>query len=297
MTAKSEKTSNKIKKSATQTQSVGKKQINNKSPDNNNAQGAGSSLSGVLRKWNLRLGLVLVLAAVAVLVAGSSKTVELTVQYLATDTLSSQVAQQEVLAGATRHLADVGLAWIVAASLLSFAVAYLLAATVWRKRYETWLSRGVNKLRWAGLGVGGGFALVAVAMLSGVSDVAVLALIFGSVVLAGIFAASVELIGEGRRLRKLLAAGAIASIALPLVIFVANIWGAAMYGGSVPAYLYYIYASLALLLLAVGMALYFRIKRRGKWADTLYSEKMFMSLGFVAAIILAMQVFAGALQV
>ncbi|HEY5805984.1 MAG TPA: hypothetical protein VIS56_01190, partial [Candidatus Saccharimonadales bacterium] len=220
-----------------------------------------------LSAWNLRLGLLLVAVAAAAVVAGGSKTVQLTNQYLAKDTLASEAAGHEVLAAATRHVADVRLSWIIAGFLLAFAVTYLLAATLWQKKYAAWLSRGVNKLRWAGFGVGGGIIVVTLAMLSGVSDISTLALVFGSVVLAGLLAASVELLGSGRRLRRLLAFGAILGVFLPWLISTANISGVVMYDGAVPAYLYYVYASATLLAVAVGLATYFRIKQRGKWAD------------------------------
>ena len=115
--------------------------------------------------------------------------------------------------------------------------------------------------------------------------------------LAALLAASVELLGEGRHLRRLLAVGALLAVFLPWLIFVRTSASVFMYGGSLPSYLYFVYASVTLLLVAFGLGLYFRIKGRGKWADTMYTEKMFMGLSFIAATILALQIFAGALQV
>lgn len=250
----------------------------------------------VLRSWNIRLAALLALEAVAVAVIGTSKTVELTTQYLAKDALATEAAGKEVLSAATRHLADVRLAWIVAGFLLVFAVAYLLAATLWRKKYEAWLERGVNNLRWVALGVGGGVAMTVVAMLSGVSDVSALALVFGSVVLASLLAASVELLGAGRRLRRLLGLGALLGVFLPWLLLARIAFGSIMYDGALPIYLYFVYASVTLLLVAFGLAVYFRVKKRGKWLDTDYTEKMFMGLSFATATILALQIFAGALQ-
>lgn len=251
-----------------------------------------------LRAWNIRFGIVLIAEAVAVVVAGSSKTVELTNQFLAKDALATEAAGTgtDVLATATRHITDVRLSWIVAGFLLLFAATFLIAATVWRRQYEAWLERGVNRLRWVALGLGGGAIVTAVAMLSGVTDVSTLSLVFGSVVLAAIFALAVELIGGGRRLRRLLAAGAILGIFLPWLIFVCSVSSVIMHGGNLPAYLYYVYSSVTLLLIAFGLATYFRIKQRGKWSDTFYTEKMFMILGFAASTILALQIFSGALQ-
>jgi hypothetical protein len=220
-------------------------------------------------------------------------------QYLAKDALATEAAGKSgevVLGPATRHLWDVNVSWLVAKFLLVFGVVLLLAATLLRARYEAWLGRGVNKLRWVGFGLGGGTVFTTVAMLSGVSDVSTLTLVCGSVVLAAVLAAAVELIGPGRRLRRLLGAGAILAVFMPWLILVRTAGSVPMYNGSLPGYMYFLYASLTLLVLAVGLALYLRSKERGKWADTFYTEKMFVMLTLAAAVLPALQIFAGALQ-
>lgn len=250
-----------------------------------------------LRLWNIRLGVALLLLAGAVVLIGDSSTTPLTTQYLAKDALATEAAGgNEVFASATRHLADVRVSWLVAAFLTIASGMYLMAATVWRRRYEAWLDRGVNKLRWAGLGLAGGVAASATAMLGGVSDLATLLLVFGSVVLAGVFAAALELLGPGRRLRRLLATGAVSALALPWLGLALNIGGALKYNGAVPSYLYFVYAALTLWFVAFIMATYFRVLQRGKWADSMYAERAFMLLGFSAVLVLALQIFVGALQ-
>lgn len=260
---------------------------------------AAKNPKGNARAWSLRLGVLLVAEAVAVVVAGGTKTVELTMQYLATDTLASDLAGKgtEVLATATRHLVDVRVSWLVAAFLLVLGATYILAATVWRKKYDQWLDEGVNKLRWAGLGLAGGLTMATVAMLSGVSDVSTLTLILGSILLAGVLATSVELIGDGRKpLRRLLALGAVLAVFLPWLTFVRTLGAVPMYDGALPTFMYFVYSSVTLLVIAVVLAGYLRTKRRGKWADAFYAENMFVALGFVGANIVALQIFAGALQ-
>lgn len=121
-------------------------------------------------------------------------------------------------------------------------------------------------------------------------------LIFGMVVMAGASAMAVELLGPGRNLRRLLAAVAVFGAVLPWLVFAGAMVAGGMFNGSLPNFLYYIYGSMFLLTVAVGLASYFRIKQRGKWADTVYAERMYMLLGFVAVSVLAWQIFAGALQ-
>jgi hypothetical protein len=251
----------------------------------------------VLRKWHLYLGGVLVAEAAAVVVAGASKTVELTTQYLSKDALATEAAGgSEVLATATRHLADVPLSWMVAAFLVVFGASFLLLATVWRKYYEAWLERGVNKARWVAYGVGTGLMAVTVAMLSGITDLGYLILIFASLAALGSISTIVELIGPGRHLRKYVIITALGAAALPVVAIGLTLKGVLLYGGSLPMYVYFVYASMFLAVVAFALGCILRLRRRGRWMDTFYTERAFMLLGFGAATVLALQIFAGALQ-
>lgn len=246
--------------------------------------------------WNIRLAAVLVLLAIAIIWVGSSASVPLTTQYMAKDALATEAAGQEVLAPAIRHLWDVQVSWLVAKFLVVFAVAYLLAATVLRKRYEAWLERGVNNLRWVALGLGGGSVMATIAMLSGVSDISTLSLLFGSVVLAALLGGAAELLGTGRRLRRLLGLGALVGVLLPWSVLMRTGIGGIMFDGSLPDYLYYVYAVMTLLIVGIVLAVYLRITQRGRWANTFYAERMFIFLGFLASVVLALQVFSGVLQ-
>jgi hypothetical protein len=249
-----------------------------------------------LRLWNIRLGLVLVAVAVAVVVAGKTTSVPLTVQHLAKDALATEVAGHDVFAPATRHLFDVHVSWLVAKFLVLVAAVYVLTATVWRKKYEAWLEQGVNPLRWVAYGAGGGAAVVTVAMLSGVSDISELMLIFGSVALAALLVTAIELIPSGRMLRRSLGIGAIVATFLPLLIFVRAAGAVPLFAGDLPVYLYFVYAVVVLFAVATGFAAYLSAKKKGKWADAFYAERMVLVLGFLASVVLALQIFAGALQ-
>ncbi|HTH71906.1 MAG TPA: heliorhodopsin HeR [Candidatus Pristimantibacillus sp.] len=292
MTAKAAKPSTSKAKTAKSKATAAKPAATNKTVKAVAAKKSGVSLPG----WNLRLGIVLAVLAVLVVVFGSSKSVPLTTQYLSKDTLATEVSKQDVLATATRHLADVHVSWLVAAFLLAFAATFLLVATVWRKHYENWLARGVNKLRWIGFGVGTGLMAVTVAMLSGIADLGYLFLIFSSLAVLGALATTVELIGIGRRLRKFDIITALFTAALPVIAIALTLVGVLMWDGSLPTYVYFVYLTMFLFAGAAAAACIMRLRKLGKWADTTYSEKMFMGWGFAAAVVLALQVFAGALQ-
>lgn len=250
-----------------------------------------------LRVLSLRLGIVLLVLAVAIVLAGNSSTAPLTTQYLAKDVLATDAAGgKEVLATATRHLADINISWLVVKFLAVFAALFVLLPTVWRKHYEAWLDRGVNKLRWVGFGLGAGSMAVAVAMLSGISDVGYLLLIFASLAVLGSLSTVVDLIGPGHKFYKYTIIVALCAAALPVVVIGLTMLGALLYGGTLPTYMYFIYGSMLLFVAAFVLACILRLGRRGRWADALFAERGFMLLGFATTVVLALQIFAGALQ-
>lgn len=286
----SRKTKNQSKKSATATKSTAVK-VSVPATRNTEEQKRG------LRNLSLRLGAVLLVLAIAIVIAGNSSTVPLTTQYLAKDVLATEAAGgKEVLATATRHLADINVSWLVAKFLVVFAALFILLPTVWRKHYEAWLDQGVNKLRWVGFGLGAGVAAAIITALSGISDIGYLLLIFASLAILGSLATVVDLIGPGRKLRKYVAITALGAAALPVVVIALTLGGTIVYGGNLPAYMYFIYGSMLLFTVAFALAYFLRLRRRGRWADSLFAERGFMLLGFTAAVILALQIFAGALQ-
>lgn len=251
--------------------------------------------NNTLQKWNLRIGALLIIEAIAILLLGGAQTVPITTHYLATDTLASEASGHQVLAVATRHIADVHLSWVVAKFLLIFGLLHILAGTVLRTRYDAWIAKGVNGLRWLALGAGGGVMTVAIAMLSGFTDIATLVLLFVSVFVAGSLGLVAELLGPDARIRRLLAGLAILGVALPWLVFATTALNVALFNGSLPTFVYYIYASMFLCFAGGLWAACLRMKKRGKWADATYTEKAFMVIGVVAASALAWQIFVGAL--
>lgn len=251
-----------------------------------------------LRLLNVQLGIILLVLAAAIVVAGNSATAPLTTQYLAKDVLATEAAGgTEVLAVATRHLADINVSWLVAKFLVIFAALFLLLATGLRKHYEAWLDQGVNKLRWIGFGLGAGAMAVAVAMLGGLSDLGKLLLIFALPVVLGVLLTAADLIGPGRKLRKCVAIAALFVAVLPVAVIGLQAAGSFVYGShNLPPYLYFIYGSMLLFMVAFGLAYVLRLGNRGRWANVFFAERGFMLLGFAAAVVLALQIFAGALQ-
>jgi hypothetical protein len=253
-----------------------------------------------LRKWNIWLAVVFAAQAVAIVVAGTAKTVPLTREYLAIDPLATEATGKQVVATASREVWDVRIACLVAAFLLIFAAAYLVVATWQRKRYEARLKLGMNDARWLGLGLGGGMALVTIAMLSGITNKASLLMIFMLMALGCLAVLCAEEVarreaGKGLLSHVICAVGTLA-VLTPLVVLALTVGAAWMYNGHTSAYMYGVYVSLLVFFIVGLLMTHSRIKQKGKWADTIFTEKAYMLLTVVGASILAWEIFVGVLQ-
>ncbi len=253
-----------------------------------------------LRKWNIGLAALLAVQAVAIAIIGTDKTVSVNTDYLAADPLASGVAGEQVLAVASRILFDVRIAWAVALFLLVFAAVYLLAATVFRKRYEARLQNGMNDFRWLGLGVGGGMLILTVALISDITSVASLLMLLALMAFGGLAVLSAEELNSREKPKNALLPHVVCAIgfggflvsALVLALTASGAW---MYDGTVPGYLCAIYAVLVIFFVAGFLLTHYRILRRGRLADTVQSEKLFMLFTALFASIPAWQIFAGVL--
>jgi hypothetical protein len=144
----------------------------------------------------------------------------------------------------------------------------------------------------------GGAVVITIALLSGIASLSSLAMLLALMV-AGcllIFPAEVLHIERPKGMLSHVVCGVgTMAILAPLAIFAIGICGSLMYDGTIPAYLYGVYATAAV---AVGLGIFithFRMLRRGKLVDSYYTEGVYMVLGFLAVSALAWQIFVGIL--
>jgi hypothetical protein len=260
-----------------------------------------STPASKLARWYKWLGLIFFVEGLAVVVLNKAITAPITVQYPAVDALASESNGHQIIALASRHIADVHLGWVVALFLIVFAAISLALASAYRAYIEVSVKRGVNAFRWLALGVGGGLMVGAIALVSGVSSIALLLALFGATLLGSLLALAAETVvanndGVKTRFAHVLCGLAVVSSLFPWVVFALGVVGAAMWGGHIPGYLYSIYACQFVLFIAMLLATHFRLKRQGKWADAAYTDRGFLLLTFIAATLLAAQIFAGVLK-
>jgi hypothetical protein len=252
-----------------------------------------------LRKYNLVVAGLFALQAIIVLVLSDpiKGVFPVTANFLAEDKLASSSSGHQVLVSASHRLFDLNIAYLVAAFFILSALAHLIIATWKRKVYENDLKKGINRVRWIEFSISAGIMMMAIAMLSGVLDIASLLMVFS---LTGIM----TLLGLAMELRNQdsnevdwanFAIGVTAGL-VPWLVIVIYLWNAHVYGNGVPGYIYWICGSLFLLFSGFAINLYLQYKKLGHWSAYLYGERAYIVLSFIAKTALAWQIFAGTLR-
>jgi hypothetical protein len=250
-----------------------------------------------LNKWNLVMAALHFIQGVAVVILSTNASFPVTTSYLTLDTLASK-SGSPVLVSASRHLADINLAYLVAAFFFISAAAHLFIATVYRKTYEADLKRGVNKARWFEYSISASIMMIAIAMLSGVYDVSSLLMIFALDFVMNMMGLVMEVHNQTTKKTSWLSyiIGCIAGI-VPWIVFAIYVAGARNYGsGQIPSFVYWIYLSMFIFFSSFAVNMFLQYRKIGKWADYLYGERVYMILSLVAKSLLAWQVFFGALR-
>jgi hypothetical protein len=201
------------------------------------------------------------------------------------------------------ELFSIPLAWFIASFLAMSSIAHAIAGWPLRARYEAWLARGMNPLRWVEYAFSSTVMIVAIAYLSFIKDVPALVAIAGCNVAMILFGWSMEAANEGRRDRpdwKHFVFGCIAGIAPWIGIFsILLAYGAQPYlpaGAGIPAFVYVIVASLFVTFNIFAITMVFQYRQIGRWRDYLVGEKTYMVMSLVAKSLLAWQVFSGTLR-
>jgi hypothetical protein len=141
--------------------------------------------------------------------------------------------------------------------------------------------------------------LVAIGLLTGITDVSTLLLIFVLGALMNFLGLAMELFNRGKAQPNwlLYVLGSVAGV-VPWVVLALYLVGSGLYSeaGGPPGFVYGIYVSIFLFFNCFAVNMWLQYKKKGKWADYLYGERVYMILSLVAKTALAWQVFIGALR-
>jgi len=162
--------------------------------------------------------------------------------------------------------------------------------------YESNLKRGINYARWIEYSLSASLMIVLIAMLPGVTNL---------YALIGLFAANAAMILFGLLMERVNRPGAerdwtpfvfgsIVGIVPWIVITIALITSQSE-GDGVPGFVFGIFVSLFLLFNCFAINQWLQYRGKGKFADYLYGERVYLVLSLVAKSALAWQVYAGTL--
>ncbi len=194
------------------------------------------------------------------------------------------------------------LAYLIASFFLMSAIAHATAGWFLRARYEAWLARGMNPLRWVEYAFSSTVMIVAIAYISYITEFPALIAIAASNVAMNLFGWSMEAANEGRDEVdwKHFIFGCIAGIAPWIAIF--SILAAYSFqdglpeGAGIPAFVYVIIGSLFVAFNVFAITMVLQYRKIGRWRDYLVGEKTYMVLSLVAKTLLAWQVWSGTLR-
>jgi hypothetical protein len=195
-------------------------------------------------------------------------------------------------------IANLRLGPMVAMFLFVSAVAHFsLASPKGYPWYVKNLQKGINYARWYEYAISSSIMIVVIAMLSGINKLSSLLLIFALNATMNLFGLMMELHNQTTQRTNWTAYvfGCFAGI-VPWIVIGIYFFGAVLLAEDFPEFVIGIFISLAVFfnIFAVNMVLQYR--KKGRWADYLFGEKVYVVLSLTAKSALAWQVFAGTLR-
>jgi hypothetical protein len=244
------------------------------------------SQAASLRRWNIGLGFVHAIQAIAVLALATAFALPVTASFLA--------GPPGTPPDAPTTLFEVSVAWGVALFLLlSAGFHWLVSAPGVFGRYVSGLEAQHNYFRWAEYSLSSSIMIVLIAMLTGISDIAAL---------IGIFAANAAMIFFGAvQERYEQPGGSLWPFWMGCVVGIAPWLAVGVYlvspgsAAEPPTFVYAIFVSLFIFFNIFAINMWLQYRRIGRWRSYTFGEATYFILSLVAKSALAWQVFAGTL--
>ena len=184
---------------------------------------------------------------------------------------------------------------LLAAFPLISAVAHFLIAFPKNKDYNEHLKKGINPYRWYEYALSSSIMIWIIATFVGIWDFWSLAMIFVLNAMMIMFGYLMELINQKTEKTNWSSfiLGCISG-GFPWVVLFAYFGGAvASSEGSVPNFVYVIFAVYLVLFMSFAVNQVLQYRGIGKWKDYLYGGRMYIVLSFVAKTLLVWLVFSG----
>jgi Heliorhodopsin len=241
-----------------------------------------------LRAWNVAAAVLHAVQAVAVVVLATDFSLPVTAIYLQGP---PGTPPQD-----TVTLFDLPTGLAVAGFLLLSALAHLVVSTLWWRGYLADLARHRNIGRWVEYVFSSSLMIVLIGQLVGISDVVALLGLFGvnaAMILFGWLQEKYEEPGRHGWLPFLFGciAGIVPWVAVALYVVAPGSASAA----EPPGFVYGIIVSLFVFFNIFALNQWLQYRAKGRWADYLFGERVYIFLSLTAKSALAWQVFGGTL--
>jgi hypothetical protein len=249
-----------------------------------------------LRRLNfIAFGFFALQLGVMALIASFKVKYDITVNYLSFDVAT------RTLTTASKAIFSLPLVWPILAFLAMSMTAHLIISTIWYRGYKKDLQKGMNRARWIEYSFSASTMIIAIALLSGIYDLASLIMLFALIMIMNLLGMIMEIHNQTTEKTKWISynvgwiAGIVPWIAIA-IYFWASASNATSAGAKIPAFVYWIYVTIFLFFNCFAINMFLQYKKWGPWKNYLFGERVYIILSFVAKTALAWQVFAGTLR-
>lgn len=254
-----------------------------------------------LRNWNLGVGSLHLVQAIVILLISSS----FAIPVVATVQTGPPGAAGSL--SLTKQFFEFNFPIAIAIFLFLAAGDHLLMAIPpVRHWYEANLRRGVNYARWIEYSISASIMILLIGLLNGINNLYAMMAIFGVNAAMILFGLVMEQVNRDRTTVNWwpfilgCIVGIVPWIAITFALVTAAtdstvIDGVAANPDGVPAFVYAIVISLFLLFNCFAVNQWLQFRGRGRFADHLHGEKVYLVLSLVAKSALAWQIFGGTL--
>lgn len=203
----------------------------------------------------------------------------------------------QTLFPASKTLFSISLPMLIASFFLISSLAHLIIGTVYNKKYKAGLKKGINKARWIEYSISASVMMVAISMLVGIYDVMALTIIFITTSVMNLCGLVMEVHNQTTEKTNWVSylVGCLSGIGPWLAVIIGFMLSASE-GAKPPTFVYWIFVSIFAFFNCFALNMVLQYRKKGKWADYLYGEKVYIYLSLFAKSALAWQVFAGTLR-
>ena len=246
-----------------------------------------------LRFYNLFMGVLHLVQAIALFVLSNDFSLPITTSFLNFDPATQK------LAPVTQTLANLPFGPMVALFLLLSALAHFTIASPWVFAwYVNNLKKGINYARWYEYSVSASLMIMLIAMLCGLYDLAGLLMAFALTAVMNLCGLIMEIHNQTTRKTNWTSyiVGCIAGVVPWIAIAVYFFGSISTAEGTVPTFVYFILPILFVFFFSFALNMLLQYKKIGPWRDYLFGERAYILLSLLAKSALAWQVFAGTLR-